>query len=43
MSDYDYLISEISLPWWASLLIVILGGGLQFGCAKLMIHNDIEA
>jgi len=43
MSDYDYLISEISLPWWASLLIVIFGGGAQFGVACLLIHNDIEA
>ena len=43
MSDYEYLISEISLPWWASLLIVLLGGGTQFGVAMLLIHNDIEA
>lgn len=43
MSDYDYLISEISLPWWASLLIVVIGGGLQFGAAFLLIHNEFEA
>lgn len=43
MSDYDYLIAEVSLPWWASLLIVLLGGGLQFGAAMVLIHNDIEA
>ncbi|MGD9728107.1 MAG: hypothetical protein AB7L09_02505 [Nitrospira sp.] len=42
MSDYDYLISEISLPWWASLIIVILGGALQFGAACFLIHNDVR-
>jgi hypothetical protein len=43
MADYEYLISEISLPWWASLLIVVVGGGLQFGAACLLIHNEFEA
>ena len=43
MSDYEYLISEISLPWWASMMIIIFGVCAQFGAAYLLIHNDIEA
>lgn len=43
MADYDYLISEISLPWWASLMIVVLGATMQCSGAALLIHNDIEA
>jgi hypothetical protein len=43
MADYDYLISEISLPWWASLMIVLFGSLMQFGAAVLLINNEIEA
>lgn len=42
MADYDYLIAEISLPWWASLMIVLLGGFMQCGAAALLINNEIE-
>ena len=42
MSDYDYLIAEIGLPWWATLLIVLIGGGLQAGAATLLIRNGIR-
>jgi hypothetical protein len=43
MADYDYLISEISLPWWATLMIVIFGCIMQGGATVLFIHNEIEA
>ena len=39
MSDYDYLVADIGLPWWADLGVAIIGSVLILPFIGLFIRN----
>jgi len=40
MSDYEYLVSGISLPWWANILITLFLCFFSWGVSWVLVHND---
>ena len=40
MSDLEYLIADIRLPWWCQLLIVLVGGAVSYGASVILINNQ---
>jgi len=40
MSDYEYLLADISLPWWCQILIVLLGGAASWFTSVWLVKND---
>jgi len=40
MSELEYLIADISLPWWCQVLIALLGGGVSWGTSWFLINNN---
>jgi hypothetical protein len=39
MAKFEYLVSEITLPWWCQVLIVILGGAASWLTSFLLVNN----
>jgi len=40
MSDLEYLIADIRLPWWCQFLIVLVGGGISWVTSTILINNQ---
>ncbi len=39
MANLEYLVSEISLPWWCQVLIVLLGGATSWLTSFILVNN----
>jgi len=43
MAELEYLVADITLPWWASMLIVLLSGILSWGISWALINNEVTS
>lgn len=42
MSELQYLVSDISMPWWASILAVLFSALLSWATSWALINNEIQ-
>jgi hypothetical protein len=43
MAELEYLVSDISLPWWASVLVILFSGLLSWGTSWALINNEFRS
>lgn len=42
MSDLEYLVSDITIPWWASILVILFSALLSWATSWALINNEIQ-